>query len=136
MSTNTITIETTLQALKDWRVTKTYRKQPIPQNIRYMIKQLLSNHSEAELLQSLKIHSQTLNSIKLQSFSVDQKFDISEQNTPVPECDNNFIPFKIVPQNSINNTSTTCQFVKQNGDKLTITTNNINELIKAFLCCN
>lgn len=136
MDTNIISIETTQQALKDWRVTKTHSKQPIPQNIRYMIKQLLSNHSDTELMQSLKIHSQTLNSIRLQSFSTDQISDISEQNISVPECDNNFIPFKIVPQNSTRNTSATCQFVKRNGDKLTITTNNINEMVKAFLCCN
>ena len=136
MDTNIVSIESTQQALKNWRASKTHSKQPMPQNIRYMVKQLLPNHLDAELIQSLKIHSQTLNSIKLQSFSKDQMSDISEQNTSVPECDNNFIPFKIVPQNSNSNTSTTCQFVKRNGDKLTITTNDINEVLKAFLCCN
>ena len=136
MDTKIISIESTQQALKDWRASKTHSKQPMPQNIRYMVKQLLSNHSDTELMQSLKIYSQTLNSIRLQSFYTDQISDISEQNTSVPERDNNFIPFKIVPQNSSSNTSTTCQFVKRNGDKLTITTNNINEVVKAFLCCN
>lgn len=122
MDTNIITVDTTLQALKDWRATKTHSKQPIPQHIRYMVKQLLSKHSEAELIQYLKIHSQTLNSIKLQSFDGDQITDIPEQKTSVLENDNNFIPFKIVPQNSVRNSNTTCLFVKRNGDKLTITT--------------
>lgn len=137
MSVNTtITIEDTQKALQDWRATKTDRKQPIPQNIRYMIKQLLSEHSSSMLVQKLKIHSQSLNSIRLQSFSTDHKPIIPEQNSFSPSDGNNFIPFKIIPHNSTDNHSVSCQFVNKNGDKLTISTSNISAVIKAFLCCN
>jgi len=129
------TIDETQQALLAWRLTKGNKKDPIPNNIRHMIKELASHHESEVLIQKLKIHLTTLNSIR-QQLSYNNPPLMQEPHKDAPRDVSNFIPFKIVPHNSTDNTTQKCEFVNKNGDRLIITTANLDNLIKDFLCCN
>ena len=129
------TIEETQQILLAWRLTKVNRKDPIPNNIRRMIKELASLHAPEVLIQKLKIHPTTLNSIR-QRLSCDNPPLKQEPQKDAPRDVSNFIPFKIVPHNSPDNTTQKCEFVNKNGDRLIVTTANLDNMIKVFLCCN
>lgn len=130
MLDNHPSIEEVKSLIKQWRANKVHKREPMPDDIKSLVKQLLQQYQPHELTQKLNLHPLTIN--KMQS----QLINSRHQNHHNNNDGQSFVPFKLVPKDQHSQSIQSCQIVNSKGDKLVISAADISIVIKAFLCSN
>lgn len=130
ISRHQITIEEVAEQFNQWRQGKKGQFDPIPDNLRILVKQLTSCYSRNQIARSLKLSSATIKSFLQDNNNSSQTID--------------FIPLQVSSSAKVKQTQTDtnykgqviCQITKPSGSKLTIHTTDPKAIIQAFLCSN
>jgi hypothetical protein len=135
-SPSTPTLAETAQAMKQWRAQKKHSSEKMPDKLRSQIIDMLAKYQHSTVAQALRLSNSTI-------FALRQMQNNNSQ--PPQQADVDFIPFQLhtKPSNPpAKPTATTaaptmamCQIMHSNGAKLIINSNDVNSIIKAFLCC-
>ena len=138
MQIPSVTLKEAAVQFKVWHQNKCNKFEPIPPNLKDLVKHLLLNYHKKEIMTSLGISNPTISSI--------QKQTIPSINQPTKQ-DINFIPFQVTSESALTTLdestpmptkqdNVTCQIIKTDGTKLIIQTSDSKTIIEAFLCYN
>ena len=128
--TPAITLEEAACQFQTWRANKKSKFDPMPAQLKSLVKKLIPYYSKNQIINTLKISQPQLNNIKN-----------PQSNAKSTKQNLNFIPFKLVnSEDSLNLRSVSqdsfCEIIKSNGTKLIIHNPDIQAIVQAFLCCN
>lgn len=142
-SPNTPTLAEIAQAMKQWRIQKKSANEKMPAKLRSQIIDMLAKYPQSTVAQALRLSSSTI-------FTLRQMQNNDSLKTVTPQFpqqeDVHFVPFQLHttasnhPNQSAKPTTAAptvamCKIMHPNGAKLIINSNDVNSIIKAFLCC-